>query len=158
MFEKLKTIENIKIKIDGEKIEIENVNQQKTFIEKNKVKSTEFIFSAMGDKGVKINFINEDFLIVSRDDFVFKIRNFGLFNVENLPEIVTFEEVIENAKKFIETPEPNNNFDNTVAFYLRAKTLLENAEYYNFDVTFLKNKVRETALRTNAISDLSIYD
>ena len=158
MFEKLNTIEYLQTEIDETKILIENVNQQKTIIEKENVKSTEIVYSGMGEKGFKINFYNNDFLIVSTYDFVFKTRNFSLFRVENLPEIVSFTEIIESSQKYIENPEPNNNIDNTVALYLLNKTLLENAEYYNFEVTELKKKVREAALKTTSIGDITIYD
>ena len=158
MFEGLSTIEYLQTEIDKNKIIIENVNRQKTIIEKNNVKSTEIVYSQMGDKGFKITFYDDDFLIVSTYDFVFKTRNFSLFKVENLPELISLTEIFENAQKYIENPEPNNNIDNTVALYLLNKTLLENAEYYNFDVTELKNKVREAALRTTSIGDITIYD
>ena len=97
-------------------------------------------------------------MIVSAYDFIFKTRNFSLFSVENLPEIVSLNDIIDNAQKYIENPEPNNNIDNTVALYLLNKTLLENAEKYKFDVTELKKQVREAALRTSSIGDITIYD
>ena len=158
MFEDLNTIEYLQITIDKNRITIENVNHHKTFVEKDKVKSTEIVYSDMGDKGFKINFNNNDFLIVTTYDFIFKTQNFGLFKVENLPETASFNDIIENTHKYIVNPEPNNNIDNTTALYLLSKLLLENAEHYNFDVTDLKNKVRKAASETNSIGDITIYD
>jgi len=41
---------------------------------------------------------------------------------------------------------------------LRLFAHLAFAEYYNFDVANLKNKIREVALNTNSIGDITIYD
>lgn len=158
MFKILEAIENIQTTIDNGRIGIENNCLQKTSIEKDNVKSTEIVFSTRGDKGVRIVFNDDSFLIVTTDDFIFKTHSVGVFRIQNLPEIVSLNEVITNAREYIENPEPNNDIDNTVALYLLNKTLLENAEYYNFDVADLKNQVREAALKTNSIGDLTIYD
>ena len=56
MFKELKNIEYLQTEIDNNKVVIENVNQQKTFIEKDKVKSTEIVYSGTGEKGFKITF------------------------------------------------------------------------------------------------------
>lgn len=158
MFEELQTIENIQTKIHDNIIIVENGNSQKTKIIRDNVKSTEIVFSSIGDKGFKITFNSNDFLIITTNDFILKTLNFGLLQVQNLPEIISLNEVIDSVRKYLENPEPNNNIDNTLALYLLNKTLLENAEYYNFDVAYLKNKVRKAALNTNSIGDITLYD
>lgn len=158
MFKSLLQIDNLKTEFTDDKITIENRNNHKTNIVINDIKSTNIIFSPEGEKGIKIIFKNDDFLIITSNDFYFKTRNFSLFKVQNLPEIVSFLDVITSVEEYIKNPEPNNNIDNTVALYLLNKTLIENAEYYNFDVTDYKNAVRKAALSINSIGDITIYD
>lgn len=158
MFKSLNLVENLKTEFKDNKISIENRNNHKINIVINDIKLTNVIFSSLGEKGFKIIFKNDDFLIITSNNFYFKTRNFSLFKVQNLPEIVSFLDVITSVEEYIKNPEPNNNIDNTVALYLLNKTLIENAEYYNFDVTDYKNAVRKAALSINSIGDITIYD
>ncbi len=158
MIKDLNSIENVKTIFVDDTIIIQNSNKYQAKILLSKVKSTEIVVSLYGEKGFKMTFKNNNFLIVTPEDYVFNIKNIGLYRIQNLPEIITLNGIIENAGQYIKNPEPNNNIDNTVALYLLNKILLENAELYNFDIRELKQNVREAALKTDAIDDLTIYD
>jgi len=158
MFKKLNLIKNIQTEIIGNNLIIQNSNKHKTNIAINNIKSIEVVISSSDEKGFKIIFENNNFLIVTTDDFIFNTQNFGSIVIENLPEIVSLNDIIASVGKYIKDPEPDNNIDNTVALYLFNKTLIENAECNNFDIADLKQKVREAAINTSSIDDLTIYD
>ena len=158
MFEKLNLIENIQTEIIGNKLILENLNNYKTSIDISNVISTDIVSSSDNEKGCRIIFDNNNFIIVTADNFIFNTQNFGSIVVENLPEIVSLNDIIEITDKYVKDPEPDNNIDNTIALYLFNKALLENSEYYNFDISDLKKRVREAAINTSSIDNITIYD
>ena len=158
MIKDLNTIENVNAEIIDNNIIIKNLNKYQAKILLNSVKSTEIVVSSVEEKGFMITFKNNNFLIVTSEDYIFNTQNTGLFQVQNIPEIISLNDIIKNVESYIENPEPNNNIDNTIALYLLNKIILDNAELYGFDVNELRQNVRESALKTDAIDDLTIYD
>jgi len=158
MFEKLNSIENVKFEILDNKLVIHNSNNYNANIVISDVVSTEIISASDSEEGFLIRYKLNDFFIVTSDDFIFNTQNYGSYKVENLPEIISLLDIVESVKAYINNPEPNNNIDNTVALYLFAKTLLDNAEHNNFDIIKLREKVNQAALSTDSIDDLTIYN
>lgn len=159
MFQKLHQIPGLQTEYSGETINVENKKQLRCCIRQADVESTEMIFSDLGEKALKIQFKNNDFLIITSKDFILKIRQTGLFNIQNMPDAASLSEILDLARDYLLNPEPiPNDIDQSTAKYLCIKNLLENAENYNFDVRKLKEAVRNTAANTHAIGDITLYD
>jgi hypothetical protein len=158
MFRDLQQIENAKIlNSENQIVTIGNLNKYTAKIHLDLIESCQIIASGLGEKGFKINFKNTDFLIVTSSNYIFNIQNSSIFRFSNLPEIASLNEILEETAQYIKNPAPTNNIDQTIAFYLQIKILIENAEKY-FEINELKHQIYKAALSTDAIGDFSVYE
>ncbi len=124
----------------------------------DKVVDYDYVVSPYNEECLKIDFANGSFLIVAPNDFVFEVLNQGVFQVQDMPPIISINEMLRAVEGYIENPEPTNNMDSTLGLYLLNRNLLRSAKAKGFSVDDLLQEVEKAALTTSAISDTSLYD
>jgi len=157
LINKLNSVQNVSVTCTNTEIIVSNSNKYTARFSSENVDSYQFVSSPFGDRCLKIDFVNNDFIIVTPDDFAFNTINGSNVRVVDLPPIVSINEMLNQINEYLKNPEPTHNIDNTIGLYLLNKQLVISAKNLNFDVDELLQKINEAAQKTS-IGNLEIYN
>ena len=154
LLEKLKSINNVSVSINNTEIIVANSNKYKARLIFEDIANYQYITSPFNEECLKIDFDDENFIVITPDDFVFNTINGKYMKVSNLPPMISINEMLDRINMYIKNPEPTNNIDNTIALYLLNRLSLLSAKNKKFEVDDLLLKIKETAQNTSEGDDI----
>lgn len=158
VIEALNKIENVSTTIINSDIKITNSNSFTAVVRANDITNFTQITSPNNEVCLKLELKDSDILIITPHDFVFNTIKGKIIQVNNLPELISINEMLNLYNSYIKNPEPNNNIDNTVALYLLNKMILLSAKAKNFAIDKMLLNIKKIANSTSAKDDIEEFE
>lgn len=140
LMKQLQEIESVTVKDTDESniILVEtNLKGYSIKIDCEKVIETEFIPSPTKELCLQLYYADEGGMIITPNDFVFKVEQTGFVNVSNLPPACSIREMVLGFEHYKTNPNPSDNLDLNFGLFYLHYCIFKSAMDKGFEVPML---------------------
>ncbi len=139
--DQLKHIKSVKVDmIDSNQFSVENDLKDYTIkIDCENIVDAQFISSPLNEDCLQIFYSDGGGIIVTPNDFVFNVVQYGLVQVEDLPPMCSIREMVLGFEDYKKNPTPSDDMDNNFGLFYLHYYIIKSAINKGFEIPILND-------------------